>query len=140
MTDPTKLSIEAIREHLADVEREYDRMARSHDQLATDVRRLWDANQALVRALLAVEWTMDNDPDWGGARYCPACDSKKSRAIAPTAPSTQPCGRLASDDLQVQRPVAHGNRCVDLRSAGDTLRFQGIAEEAPVLRGAPGLG
>lgn len=77
MTDPTKLSIEAIREHLADVEREYDRMARSHDQLATDVRRLWDANQALVRALLAVEWTMDNDPDWGGARYCPACDSKK---------------------------------------------------------------
>jgi hypothetical protein len=75
MTDPTKLSIEAIREHLADVEREYDRMARSHDQLATDVRRLWDANQALVQALLAVEWVTDNDPEWGGVRCCPACAS-----------------------------------------------------------------
>lgn len=61
MTDPAKLSIEAIRDHLSDVEREYDRMARSHDQLASDVRRLWDANQALVQTLLELEWVRDTD-------------------------------------------------------------------------------
>lgn len=87
MTAPAKLALEAIREHLVDVEREYDQNLRSHDQLASEVRRLADANRTLVEALLAVEWIHEGTREWGEKRAltnlyrCPWCDASREVTV-----------------------------------------------------------